>query len=308
MGVVATSIDELLVTLLQRSAAETYWAVPSADGIGVLTVLVDRLREAGLSGSQADAHHELARPVTPPVQLVGMLRLRGAPFIPAGGSYADIVARLQTDAARAARAIRVLLGLAEARELRMSRTKVAKLLYLADLRSISHDGVPGSGVAWQWLKHGPFSDRLLHVENDLVAAGNVARDRTWNWYGKPEYRLTAPTPAAELLDETDQYIAHLDAVLAEHGHLSATELKDLSYETEPMLEAQTEGERGVFLDLGENATLPDISGVVGNLRRHLAELESRDDEDGPAPAGCSEELLIPLQSARAEANRILLAE
>ncbi len=190
----------------------------------------------------------------------------------------------------------------------MSRTKVAKLLYLADLRSVNHDGGPGSGVAWQWLKHGPFSDRLLHVENDLVAAGHVTMNRTWNWYGKPEYRLSAAPRSVDLLDESDQFIAHLDAVLAEHGHLSATELKDLTYETEPMLEAQDGGERGGFLDLGDSAPLPDITGVVGKLQQQLTELESHDEEDGPAPTGCSEELLVPLQTARAEANRILLAE
>ena len=237
-----------------------------------------------------------------------MLRVRGAPPIRTTGGYAGIVARLRTDATRAARAIRDLLGLAAARKLHMSRTKVAKLLYLADLRSINHDGTPGSGVAWQWLKHGPFSDRLLHVENDLVAAGHVTMNRTRNWYGKPEYRLSAPARSVELLDESDRYIAHLDAVLAEHGHLSATELKDLTYDTEPMLEARDGGERGGFLDLGESAPLPDMTGVVGKLQQQLTELESRDEEDGSAPAGCSEELLVPLQSARAEANRILLAE
>ncbi len=36
----------VLAALLQRSAAETYWVAPSADGIGVVTVLVDRLRGA----------------------------------------------------------------------------------------------------------------------------------------------------------------------------------------------------------------------------------------------------------------------
>ena len=54
--------------------------------------------------------------------------------------------------------------------------------------------------------------------------------------------------------------------------------------------------------------LPDISRTESRLRQHLRELESCNDEEGPAPAGCSEELLIPLRAARAEANRILLAE
>ena len=55
-------------------------------------------------------------------------------------------------------------------------------------------------------------------------------------------------------------------------------------------------------------SLPDLSRTKTRLRQHLRELESRNEEEGPAPAGCSEELLIPLRAARAEANRILLAE
>jgi len=55
-------------------------------------------------------------------------------------------------------------------------------------------------------------------------------------------------------------------------------------------------------------SLPDISRTKARLRQHLRELESCNDGEGPAPAGCSEELLIPLRAARAEATRILLAE
>lgn len=47
----------LLTELLQRSAAETYWAAPSADGVGVLTVLVDRLR-----GAVRGLPHECTKP------------------------------------------------------------------------------------------------------------------------------------------------------------------------------------------------------------------------------------------------------
>ena len=55
-------------------------------------------------------------------------------------------------------------------------------------------------------------------------------------------------------------------------------------------------------------SLSDISRVATRLGQLLKELEARHDKEGPAPAGCSEELLIPLRAARAEATRILLAE
>ena len=110
------------------------------------------------------------------------------------------------------------------------------------------------------------------------------------------------------LNAADPYTAHLDAVLAGHGHLSATELRHVSYETEPMIEARANRERGGFLDLGESKPLPDITGAVDLLRRQLTDLETRADENEAAPAGCDEDLLEPLKSAREEANRILLAE
>lgn len=46
-----------LLAVLQRSTAETYWAAPSADGIGALTVLVDRLR-----GAVRGLPHECTKP------------------------------------------------------------------------------------------------------------------------------------------------------------------------------------------------------------------------------------------------------
>jgi len=49
--------------------------------------------------------------------------------------------------------------------------KLAKLLYLADLRAVKELGRPGSGVEWRWWHYGPFSKLLLVVEDDLVSAG-----------------------------------------------------------------------------------------------------------------------------------------
>ncbi len=107
-------------------------------------------------------------------------------------AYTRLVARLRTDATRASEAMKALLGIAAARNLRMSRMKVAKLLYLADLRSVEHDGVAGSGVVWQWRHYGPFSNSLKRVENALVANGDIEMDVRRTWYGSKEYRLAAP--------------------------------------------------------------------------------------------------------------------
>ena len=201
--------------------------------------------------------------------------------------------------------MKALLGLAAARSLRMSRTKVAKLLYLADLRSVQHEGVAGSGVVWQWRHYGPFSNSLQGVEKDLVANGDIKLDVTHNWHGSREYRLAAPSLDLSSVEGADRFLAHLDAVLAELGHRSATDLKDLTYQTEPMREAQAHGRKEAILDLGEHRPIPDASATLARFQ-HM--LDNHVADDTPAPRGCSEEILEPLSAARAQANKILLGD
>lgn len=219
-----------------------------------------------------------------------------------GGGYAGCVARLRTDVSRASAAMKALLELAASRNVWMTRTKSAKLLYLADLRSVERDGVAGSGVVWQWFHYGPFSDDLYGVERQLAASGDIIVEETSNFFGSPEYHLRAISVTTSL-DGADRFLAHLDAVLSEHGDLSPTELKNLTYETEPMREAQADGERNVILDLGDTAPIPDASAT---LRRFQRMLDNHVDDEEPAPPGCNPEILNPLRASRARANRILL--
>ena len=219
-----------------------------------------------------------------------------------GAGYAGCVARLRTDVSRASEAMKALLELAASRNVWMTRTKSAKLLYLADLRSVESDGITGSGVVWQWRHYGPFSDDLYSVEHQLAASCDIVVEETSNFFDKPEFRLQA-TSTTTSLDEADRFLVHLDAVLSEHGNLSPTELKDLTYETAPMREAQADGERNVILDLGDSAPIPAASAT---LRRFQHMLDNHVDDEEPAPAGCSPEVLNPLRANRARANRILL--
>lgn len=183
--------------------------------------------------------------------------------------------------------------------------KVAKLLYLADLRSVEHDGVAGSGVVWQWRHYGPFSNSLKRVENALVANGDIEMDVRRTWYGSKEYRLAAPPLDVSSVESADSFLEHLDAVLADFGHRSATELKDQAYRTDPMLEAQANGEKEAILDLGECRPVPDATATLTQFQQMLDEHVADSD---PAPPGCSEEALEPLRAARARANKILLGD
>ena len=220
-------------------------------------------------------------------------------------AYTRFVARLRTDATRASEAMRALLGLAAARNLQMSRMKVAKLLYLADLRSVEHDGVPGSGVVWQWRHYGPFSNGLKRVENDLVDNGDIRMDVSRTWYGSKEYRLAAPPLDVSSVESADRFLEHLDAVLAKFGHRSATELKDQAYRTEPMREAQANGKREAILDLGERLPVADATATLAQFQQML---DNHVTDDDLPPAGCSEEVLESLRTDRARANEILLGD
>ena len=187
----------------------------------------------------------------------------------------------------------------------MSRMKVAKLLYLADLRSVEHDGVPGSGVVWQWRHYGPFSNSLKRVENDLVDSGDIEMDVRRTWFGSKEYRLAAPPLDVSSVESADRFLEHLDAVLAKFGHRSATELKDQTYRTEPMREAQANREKEAILDLGERRPVADATATLAQFQQMLDDHAADGD---PAPQGCSEEVLEPLRTARARANEILLGD
>jgi hypothetical protein len=79
-----------------------------------------------------------------------------------------------------------LLSAAPAQGAVITRTKMAKLLYLADLQAVDDLGRPGSGVQWRWLHYGPFSNALLTIEDDLVSDGIVERQTTENYFGSIE--------------------------------------------------------------------------------------------------------------------------
>lgn len=57
----------------------------------------------------------------------------------------------------------------------LNRTKVAKLLYLADLSAVEEGGVAFSGATWRWENYGPFDPAQYRVEDVLVASEIIER-------------------------------------------------------------------------------------------------------------------------------------
>ncbi len=188
---------------------------------------------------------------------------------------------IETDENRAASCYEALLVLAAERGLNITRTKIAKLLYLADLRSVEHSGATGSGVAWRWRDYGPFDNRLLAVEDKLVKNDVIERDTTWwEWGDGKRHDLSALRQSSALVEASDGFVEHIEAVLDEYGTLSAKLLKKHTYRTPPMQEAQESGDHDGLLDLDETVQVPDMSDVVSRYQGMLDSLP-QDDDDPP---------------------------
>jgi hypothetical protein len=163
----------------------------------------------------------------------------------------------------------------------ITRTKLAKLLYLADLRAVAAGGEPISGIRWKWLNFGPFNNDLLEIEQQLVQDELVTSVRE-PWEFGQAYRLSLVGDPAALPRLAPGEEAVLAAAVREWGSLAASSLKDLSYQTPPMIEAQAEGNRGVVLDLNLVRPRPKVSRTLARIRAAIRARPEQFD-DGPAP-------------------------
>ena len=215
---------------------------------------------------------------------------------------------MSTDPDRAAASIHALLVLAARRALSMTRTKVVKLLYLADLRCVAATGAARSGVLWRWWHYGPYCQSLRSAEDALVNSGVVERE-AWRLSAyATEYRLEArPDASTELMLGSDELLQHLDAVLEEHGHKNARALTDVAYSTAPMLEAQSEGTKGMLLDLDERPEPTDMDVLKAELAERFAHVPDADlDDVGPDGLPDAAELVGTFAGNRAYATSLLL--
>ena len=169
-----------------------------------------------------------------------------------------------------------LLLAARAQGAVITRTKLAKLLYLADLRAVDELGRPGSAVQWRWLHYGPFSNALLTIEDDLVSDGIVERQATENYFGSVEYRLRLVRSIS--IDVDGEFAAVIEKTVLAHGNLAPSTLRDMTYQTAPMQEAKREGIRGQSLDLLTGRPIPDIAPVLRQFDSILDRLEPQTDE------------------------------
>ncbi|WP_435108669.1 hypothetical protein [Nocardiopsis synnemataformans] len=150
----------------------------------------------------------------------------------------------------------------------LNRTKIAKLLYLADLSAVENGSVAFSGATWRWENYGPFDPAQYRVEDALVATGIIERTQdSQSPCGEVRLRLVEDIEAP--LESVPLTV--LGRTVAEHGGKSAAQLRDLTYETAPMVQAQSEGERGVLLDLNRARRRRQYAALKERYRARLAD-------------------------------------
>lgn len=182
-----------------------------------------------------------------------------------------------------------ILKAARERGFEINRTKLAKLLYLADLQAVEGDGVQFTGAAWRWDQFGPYDSALAHTERQLADTELVERidDRLFD-DGPCELILVVDIDDP-LPDEQMQIIRD---VVRRYGNKSAGTLRELSYKTPPMVEAQAGGERGVLLDLSRVRRRKAANAFLARARARRAQREPQARDEG-----VGEELLQELAAA-----------
>ncbi|WP_155126429.1 hypothetical protein [[Actinomadura] parvosata] len=204
-----------------------------------------------------------------------------------------------------AAAVAYLLAVARAAGVRLSRAKLAGLLYLVDLRAAEEGILCGSGVEWRASRQGPCSRALAEVEHGLSEAGVIqVEDRADPFTGCTEGVVHLIDAPQMVIDTALSEV--VDAVLAEHGRWSAGQLHEFALQTAPMREAITRGLPDARLDLSGGPPLPDLGTGLDRLRAWARHNPLPEDEPGSVD-GLVEESR-QLTEHRAEATRHLLEE
>ena len=142
------------------------------------------------------------------------------------------------------RSIEALAAAAKSRGIELTIMMVAKLLYLADLRAVRQDGQAYSGIRWLWDNHGPWNNAIYTY---------VERDRRRGVIDVQEFlepvRTKVVTATSSASTDAGDFLEHIEAILEAYGHLAPSELRDLTYQTSPMIKAQADEAHKRPLDL-----------------------------------------------------------
>lgn len=160
----------------------------------------------------------------------------------------------------------------------ITKTKLVKLLYMADLQAVEAGGSQFSGATWRWDNYGPYDSAVARAELELAKSDLITRqdNRLFDDYGACVLTLSVdiddPLPADSMAVVRD--------IVRRLGSKSATALKDMSYKTPPMIEAQAGGERGVLLDLGRVRRRKATRALIARARAQRARREPQATDPG----------------------------
>lgn len=200
----------------------------------------------------------------------------------------------------------VLLVLDTAREYgyTITRTTLAKLLYFADLEAVEQGGDPVSDIEWRWLYHGPYNNVLRRVEDELVGRGQISSEQYFDTGRR--LRLVPNLhdyPYVEVLGSEDVQI--IRQVVRKLGGYAAVTIRDLSYKTAPMVDAQARGRESVInLDLAR--PVPKFRAAAARARAVIARLPAQEDDPEAQDEVAAE--LEELAQSRAIATARLLGD
>ncbi|MEV8357473.1 type II toxin-antitoxin system antitoxin SocA domain-containing protein [Micrococcus luteus] len=208
----------------------------------------------------------------------------------------------------ARRSVLAVLAAARARGYKITRTKLVKLVYLADLKYFERYRITTSGFAWSWHNFGPFDMELGTLENAMRADGSLKSTvSTVDGYYGPyaETRYETPLTDAQIVSSIDEeFWTIVQTIVGEFGGMGSKDLERYTYTTAPMVEIQEEGKRGDILNLGAGRKSRTLRGASLSRFREAAErLSNQKDCGDMSDIGREIQAWTPL---RARANREVL--
>jgi uncharacterized phage-associated protein len=113
----------------------------------------------------------------------------------------------------------------------LTRTKLVKYLYLADLRSMKQHGRPVTDLQYRSYYYGPYAPEILDAAENQPQY--IAFERAVRSDGAPyyAYRPTDARPKFDALSGEDRAV--IDAVLEQYGDYSLKKLLRTVYDTDP---------------------------------------------------------------------------
>lgn len=170
-----------------------------------------------------------------------------------------------------------------------SKTKLLKLLYLADIEHFRTTGDTLTGFDWIFYWYGPWSSDYDHLLDQMEAEAVLARNQ-WAAGGLDGERLSAiePRDLGKIIADTNEYF-RIRRLVDTFAGLATPELLDFVYfDTEPMVGAE-KGKRLDFSKVSRDAppfyrrpSSGASSGRVRELRNRFREVKERISQESDA--------------------------